>query len=151
MNTTWIPVTEKLPTLSERSESERVLVVAIVRPGETQLMIATLKPYGWVIEDDQHWEMDCVTHWMPLPDRPLVDFQNEYLQSGDWAIRVTIDGTPCKAAPSADRSEFMVQLPRHDSTVTLGSVLIDENGNSFRVVGCHVTDDGRARLRTRPE
>lgn len=81
----------------------------------------------------------------------MKDFKNEYLQSDDWSIKVTIDGWPCKAVPSEDRTEFTVQLLRPDSTVTLGSVLVDEKGNSFRVVQCHVTNDGRARLRTRAE
>ena len=81
----------------------------------------------------------------------MKEFKNEYLQSDDWTVPVTIDGSPCKAEPSSDRTQWMVRLPRPDSTVTLGSVLKDEKGASYRVVSCHIQNDGIARLRTQRE
>lgn len=62
----WIPVSERLPEGAET-------VVGISEEAGTQTMWLDLN-HQWHLESD-HSEVDCVTHWMPLPDPPTASAQ----------------------------------------------------------------------------
>lgn len=64
----WIPVTERLPPISEE---------VIVFADRTTIRIWSLERYHptiadvfWEREDGYHEENDVVSHWMPLPQPP---------------------------------------------------------------------------------
>ena len=61
----WIKVDQAVP----RFEVRCLVVVEV--DGEREIMFARLTGWGgWIVEDDDNWPKDCVTHWFPLPELP---------------------------------------------------------------------------------
>lgn len=67
MATTWIPVSDGLP-------DEGVEVVALYRDGpEVSASTGVLDPDGrWILSAGSGYDDDVVTHWLPLPEVPVV-------------------------------------------------------------------------------
>ena len=64
----WIPVTERLPKISED-----VIVFAygdMIRIWSLERLHYTTADVYWECEDGSHEEVDVATHWMPLPQPP---------------------------------------------------------------------------------
>lgn len=68
----WIPVTERLPPISEE-----VIVFAdrtMIRIWSLERYHPTIADVFWEREDGYHEEdVDVVSHWMPLPQPPKAD------------------------------------------------------------------------------
>lgn len=61
----WIPVLNELPTIESR-----VIVYTI----SNRIVISRLTCYEdnlcWVDDDESTFDIDTVTHWIPLPETP---------------------------------------------------------------------------------
>lgn len=71
--TRWIPVGERLPAVNHNSYSTSVLAFSDYRAagfpdGGSSIDKARVTPAGW--QDNAGHELDCVTHWQPLPEPP---------------------------------------------------------------------------------
>lgn len=69
-NNGWISVDVRLPEVTFDFCSEKVLIAQGVK--DKQISFAWLKNGVWVTSDMNPFaKQDLITHWMPLPDKPL--------------------------------------------------------------------------------
>ena len=72
----WIPVTERLPKGADgKSLCESVIAYINCKGVAPQVCVGWLNGERWYLlidEDDYHtiWQLEDVTHWMPLPEPP---------------------------------------------------------------------------------
>ncbi|MBI5817455.1 MAG: DUF551 domain-containing protein [Verrucomicrobia bacterium] len=67
----WIKVANGLPEFEQRvlvliDNDKRVKNLIMI--GQREMW--KTEGQNWVIEDDENWPGDCVTHWTPLPEVP---------------------------------------------------------------------------------
>ena len=75
--TRWVPVSERLPKehIRFQDDPEYVLIFIKNRPGNRVKGFITTGylSSGIFWGDDNNWKMDEVTHWMPLPEHPIIE------------------------------------------------------------------------------
>lgn len=76
MITCWISVKDKLPTVSDENHCRGVSANVLVFCEGGTICVAYLvqdrntKKLSWYTFDPAGWDLDDVTHWMPLPKPP---------------------------------------------------------------------------------